>query len=129
MGKCQCFLTRLLTSLLSTEAEERGKSIIYNFLSVLVVQKVVFGRKKYFLHLSFRGCFGGLCHVIVPVISTVFPLRDAHFTRRRRHIYIITKNDDDDADDVRDDDAVFVFVFWKKQQKEPFDDHHYGEER
>ena len=109
---------------------ERKINNIYNFLSVLVVQKVVFGRKKYFLHLSFRGCFGGLCHVIVPVISTVFPLRDAHFTRRRRHIYIITKNDDDDADDVRDDDAVFVFVFWKKQQKEPFDDDdHYGEEQ
>ena len=112
MGKCQCFLTRLFDlSSVDRSRGERKINKIYNYLSVLVVQKVVFGRKKYFLHLSFRGCFGGLCHVIVPVISTVFPLRDAHFTRRRRHIYIITKNDDDDADDVHNDDAVFVFVF------------------
>ena len=51
-------------------------------------------------------------------------------TFRDTDTYSITKNDDNDADDdARDDDAVFVFVFWKKQQKEPFDDHHYGEER
>ena len=126
MGKCQCFLRTYDFSAVDRIQSERGKSRIISCL--FWCRKSSLGEKSISSARLFVAVLG-LCHVIIPVISTVFPLRDAHFTRRRRHIYIITKNDDDDADDVRDDDAIFVFVFWKKQQKEPFDDHHYGEER
>ena len=130
VGKCHVFFSETFD--FSTVDRIRGERKINDIIS-----SVCFGgaeshiwAKKVVPPLVFSWLFWGLASRHRSSHIHCFSItRRALYATQKTHIYIITKNDDDDADDARDDDAVFVFVFWKKQQKEPFDDHHDGEER